>query len=674
MLLNTMFRKLSFNFRKVIFTLFVLSLSVILFSGQTFACPYTSVQARVQPDIQTPWSQELTINKGDQVRVGGFKNGSGYLADCCVSLQVIGPNGYVSYPANGSYITPPYSGNYTLKVTCDNLQDTAIIHVIGCPYSSIQARVQPNTQTPWTQELTINKGEQVRVGGFKNGSGYLADCCVSLQVTGPNGYVSNPANGSYITLQYPGNYTLKVTCDNLQDTAIIHVLECPYSSVQARVQPNVQTPWTQELTINKGDQVRVGGFKNGSGELADCCVSLQVTGPNGYVSNPANGSYITLQSSGDYSLKVTCGNLQDTAIIHVNECPYSSVQARVQPNEQTPWTQELTINKGEQVRVGGFKNGSGYLADCCVSLQVTGPNGYVSNPANGSFITLQYSGNYTLKVTCGSLQDSALIHVLDNAACPFNSVQARVQRDITYDWKKDLKINIGESFRVGAFNDHTGLLANCCVILTLSGPNNYVTYPQNGTYINPPYKGIYALKVSCGNLLDYALVYVMENKCQCSPIMAKVQARGSNQWKENLTIKKGQSFRVGALKNNQLAANCDVCLLVKGAGGYTSFPANGSYITPLYAGKYDLHVSCGKSSNSAQVNVTITQEEGNNIHLTQYYHSTYNTDGPISSLNCGPASWLCVLEFWVIWGMETTGQRQLLLYSHKMNRFAMRVH
>ncbi|MFY2558195.1 hypothetical protein ACN469_11225 [Corallococcus terminator] len=41
----------------------------------------------------------------------------------------------------------------------------------ACPYSSIQVRVQPNTSTPWTQNLTVANGTNVHIGVFYNGWG-----------------------------------------------------------------------------------------------------------------------------------------------------------------------------------------------------------------------------------------------------------------------------------------------------------------------------------------------------------------------------------------------------------------------------------------------------------------------------------------------------------------------
>ncbi|AKF87284.1 hypothetical protein MFUL124B02_40800 [Myxococcus fulvus 124B02] len=41
------------------------------------ACPYTSIQVRVQPNTSTPWSQSATVANGTNIHVGVFYNGWG---------------------------------------------------------------------------------------------------------------------------------------------------------------------------------------------------------------------------------------------------------------------------------------------------------------------------------------------------------------------------------------------------------------------------------------------------------------------------------------------------------------------------------------------------------------------------------------------------------------------
>jgi hypothetical protein len=190
--------------------------------------------------------------------------------------------------------------------------------------------------------------------------------------------------------------------------------DCPYGSVQARVQRNEQEHWTPALAIGLGESFRVGGFRDNSGLFADCCVGLRVSGPNGYDVAPPIGSYLTPPEPGTYTLTATCGSLSDSATVTVAppSCPYGSIQARVQRNEQEHWTPALTIGLGESFRVGGFRDNSGLFADCCVGLRVTGPNGYDIAPPIGSYLTPPEPGTYALTATCGGLQDGANVTVV----------------------------------------------------------------------------------------------------------------------------------------------------------------------------------------------------------------------------------------------------------------------
>lgn len=61
--------------------------------GANAACPYSSVQVRVQPNTSTPWNTSVTVPWGQSVHVGAFKNGSGVPVD---------PGSIVLYAVQGS--------------------------------------------------------------------------------------------------------------------------------------------------------------------------------------------------------------------------------------------------------------------------------------------------------------------------------------------------------------------------------------------------------------------------------------------------------------------------------------------------------------------------------------------------------------------------------------------
>lgn len=92
-------------------------------------------------------------------------------------------------------------------------------------------------------------------------------------------------------------------------------------------------------------------------------------------------------------------------------CPYNSLQSRVQPNDQTPWNHVLTITQGQSIKVGAFYDGTGLPTSCCTTLTVVGPNGYLTNPANLTVLTLPYVGSYTVTAACGGISNTATVTV-----------------------------------------------------------------------------------------------------------------------------------------------------------------------------------------------------------------------------------------------------------------------
>lgn len=101
--------------------------SISMVNAESKKCPFLSVQARVQIDKEFPWEKEILIDVGQSLRIGALINGSKVLAKCCVTIEVIGPNGFFKEPDNGKFVTFPYAGKYILIVTCKNLKDYAFI-------------------------------------------------------------------------------------------------------------------------------------------------------------------------------------------------------------------------------------------------------------------------------------------------------------------------------------------------------------------------------------------------------------------------------------------------------------------------------------------------------------------------------------------------------------------
>lgn len=77
-------------------------------------CAYKSTQARVQRDINDPWKENMTIDCGEEFRVGSFHDNTGKFANDTF-MQVVGPN-LNKVVANETIVETFYPGTYTLNV------------------------------------------------------------------------------------------------------------------------------------------------------------------------------------------------------------------------------------------------------------------------------------------------------------------------------------------------------------------------------------------------------------------------------------------------------------------------------------------------------------------------------------------------------------------------------
>jgi hypothetical protein len=187
------------------------------------------LQARVQATDSSPWAASTTIQRGQRVRVAAFRDNSGQLTTCCTSMQFSGP-GLNASVSNLQYITPPQTGTYTLRITCDTRTDTATVTVTdsgACSYSTVQARVQKDGGG-WDAFAEINFGDRIRLGAF-DGSGQPTGCCTTLRFSGPDG-MDGPdridtvvSNQQWFTPPMGGAYRLNVSCGSRTDTALVFV-------------------------------------------------------------------------------------------------------------------------------------------------------------------------------------------------------------------------------------------------------------------------------------------------------------------------------------------------------------------------------------------------------------------------------------------------------------------
>ena len=92
----------------------------------------------------------------------------------------------------------------------------------SCPYSSVQVRVQPDTSQPWATSTTVDVGQSVHVGVFRNGWGMPVDAgtVTVYAVQGSSWQLLNLNTWeTYFTGNYPATWSFIAYCGSSQDTA-----------------------------------------------------------------------------------------------------------------------------------------------------------------------------------------------------------------------------------------------------------------------------------------------------------------------------------------------------------------------------------------------------------------------------------------------------------------------
>ncbi len=97
--------------------------------------------------------------------------------------------------------------------------------------------------------------------------------------------------------------------------------QCPYSSIQTRVQLNPAMEWRTSLTLPQRETFRVGVFFNGTGQFAGSSATVTVTLPNNTVMTPGIGGYVIAGQAGAYVVRGSCGNLSGTVSVTVDPAP-----------------------------------------------------------------------------------------------------------------------------------------------------------------------------------------------------------------------------------------------------------------------------------------------------------------------------------------------------------------
>jgi len=301
-----------------------------------------------------------------------------------------------------------------------------------CKYASTQARVQPNDTIPWTPTLTVGCEKKFRVGGFHNGTGQFAHD-VNIYVSGPGNFGAFFQNGQDVIVSEAGNYTVTVRTNGqsgpgCMEQARVSVVcpapsSCTYTSTQARVQNNINTPWASHISVGCERVFTVGSFQNHTGQFANDTV-LHVSGPgiHGHYHNGqevkiphavGHGTYLlhvsTRNQSGpacqeSASVSFHCPTPTATPIPQNTQCQYQSTQSRVQKHQNEPWVKHLHLACNETFTIGSFHNNSGQFAHDTTIL-VTDPFGFgAANLKNGQRIRAFFPGQYM--ITAATLSQS----------------------------------------------------------------------------------------------------------------------------------------------------------------------------------------------------------------------------------------------------------------------------
>jgi len=151
----------------------LLALSMLFASyGASAACPYSSVQVRVQPNTATPWTTSVTVPWGQSVHVGVFKNGWGVPVD---------PGSIVLYAVQGSlnqqvglsngwetWWSSPYQATWSFQAYCGGTW----MGSASATYSVIDvlSYVKPGGVNGVNFSTITDKGNPWRTFSYNNGN------------------------------------------------------------------------------------------------------------------------------------------------------------------------------------------------------------------------------------------------------------------------------------------------------------------------------------------------------------------------------------------------------------------------------------------------------------------------------------------------------------------------
>jgi hypothetical protein len=208
---------------------------------------------------------------------------------------------YKCNPTNHTCSQDP-TGPYTLQAQCQNNCGAAIVTPppIVAPPTSVPTNV-PGGNNPTSQPGGGNPG-----GGEPTSSPRLG--CKEC----PTDFRCYKKGNDY--KWFADGYAMEGYSRN--SGASVLGLSC-FGSIQTRLQPDVETDWTTQLSMNAGQTINIGCMHDGSGQPADG-VNVTITKDSSVVAN-VEGRGINawlIPSAGTYTIKCTdCDGTSDTATL-----------------------------------------------------------------------------------------------------------------------------------------------------------------------------------------------------------------------------------------------------------------------------------------------------------------------------------------------------------------------
>ncbi|MGI5841173.1 MAG: hypothetical protein ACOX6N_03090 [Patescibacteria group bacterium] len=215
--------------------------------------------------------------------------------------------------------------------------------------------------------------------------------------------------------------------------------------------------------------------------------------------------------------------------------------------------------------------------------------------------------------------------------CIYRDTQARVQKNISDPWKKEMSLNRGEYFNVGSFHNGTGQFANDTWI-KVSDPGGRIFWASNGESLQTTIPGIYKVEVGTHNqtglgCFETAWIRVMPIKsvvrddiCLYGSTQSRVQQDIFHHWDHYIKINQGGYFNVGSFHNQTGQFAHDTTIEVVGPEGERRFLKNGNRIKAERSGIYRVIVRTGGQSGSGCMD-TSTVEVIPRPELKNYYES-----------------------------------------------------